>query len=1083
MANPSGFCGVCNSFCGRAAERLATVNLVSSMSACVYLRVNCFKALCGLALLPLLGSAAALGQSRTAALSPEASLEQIELADGYRLELLASEPLVIDPVEVAFDSSGRMWVVEMRDYPFRVADQPQGTIRILTDRDGDGRFDHAQVFADKLEMPTGLAFWKDGVVVTLAGKLLFLRDTNGDLTADETQVWLEGFAEENEQLRANHPRLSPDGQWTIASGLRGGKVRLGSDWLAAVSPIADSLETTAPHAPLEVGSRDIRFNPRMGTIELITGPAQFGLCFDPFGQRYFCSNRNPAVKVIFEQEDLVGNPLAGLLPSVLDVVPAGEASQVFPLIDAWTTSNLHAGQFTAACGVFVRALDANQRGGGVPLTSEIFMCEPTGSLVKRAVVQHRTRYESPWVPVASSEGREWLASRDAWFRPVNVAHTPDGGVAIVDMHRAVIEHPAWVPDELKQRPDERWGDDAGRIYAVHSVASTHAALDDDRRTTAVREELKSQPLHMRSDAALAKHVASGNPWFQENAARILIERQATAAVPHLLQLARDPSLPLVGRVAAVRLMAGLISGLDGELPSELTALLAAKMPTEVQMAALHVLRLSPEPLEPQIAVVVSLLEQLEVKPTHMDSAGPDFAGSDLSNSQDSVPQLAFEAWLALGELTARAPNTLVVSERLLDQAASLSTRDPYQLVACAGPLRDYPGALLGRWIGALEQSPWKHAETRFPESQLVALTHGLAAAELKRDQPNELLFQDLAKKLPDAAPHSQLVIVSALEQLATRRPDMANRALIDTAWDSLRQLANASSTTSPAMQAAAVGLLSRSPRSADLKFLGELAQATTDPRSKALYLAAWATQSDPDCDRLLLELLSTGSPALQATALELIAGQPTRIQQLLGELESQRLTPRQLGAAALKNLTSRASGELQRGLQSVYDALVNSDRQQVVSQYENCLQLEGDPQRGQQVFKTQCASCHRIGDSGVSVGPDISDSRTQQPLQLLTSILNPNLAIDNNYFRYVILTADGQIVEGMVAEETADAIVIRGPENRRTVVRRHEVAELKATGVSLMPEGLEAQIDSQAMADLIAFIKGWRYLDGAVPGK
>lgn len=1052
------------------------------MSACVYFRIDCFKALCGLAALALLGTAPALAQSRTAALSPSDSLEQIELEAGYRLELLASEPMVVDPVEVAFDSSGRLWVVEMRDYPYRVAEQPQGTIRILSDRDGDGRFDHAHVFADNLEMPTGLAFWKDGVLVTLAGKLLFLRDTDGDLTADETQVWLDGFAQENEQLRANHPRLSPDGQWTIASGLRGGKVRLGSDWLIEASTAVSSSDQTATPAPLEIGSRDIRFDPRTGTIELITGPAQFGLCFDPFGQRYFCSNRNPAVKVIFEQEDLLGNPLAGLLPSVLDVVPAGEASQVFPLIDSWTTSNLHAGQFTAACGVLVRFIDANQRADeqagkqaeDALLTSEIFMCEPTGSLVKRAVVGHHFRYESHVVPDPSSAGREWLASRDAWFRPVNVAHTPDGGVAIVDMHRAVIEHPAWVPDELKQRPDERWGDDAGRIYAVHSVvpivhsvASSDDTLNAAAARRAVMAELQRQPLHLRSAAALAQHVVTGNPWFQENAARLLIERQATDIVPQLLQYAGDPALPLVGRVAAVRLVAALGQRSGSALPAEITQLLTAKMPAEVQTGALHVLRKSSEPRDTQVATVVTLLEQLDLNPLSGDAA---------------APQLAFEAWLALGELATRAPQALVVSERLLDQAALLGTRDPYQLVASASSLRDHPGALLARWIAALQDSPWEHAEARFPELQVVALASGLAAAELRNAEPNEALFLEMATQLTHATPHRQLAIATALEQLATRRPDLARRAIAGSTWDSLRQLADADNL-SPALQGAAVELLSRSLRPDDLKFLGELAQATTDPRSKALYLNAWARQESSECDRLLLDLLRTGSPALQATALGLIVGHPTRTHLVLDELQQQRLTAQQLGAAALKSLTSRASGEVQRQLQSSYDELVNSDRQQVVKQYESCLQLEGDPQRGRQVFKTQCASCHRIGDTGISLGPDISDSRTQQPLQLLTSILNPNLAIDNNYFRYVILTVDDQIVEGMVAEETADAIVIRGPENRRTVVGRHEVAEFKATGVSMMPEGLETQIDPQAMADLITFIKGWRYLDGAVPGK
>jgi hypothetical protein len=181
-------------------------------------------------------------------------------------------------------------------------------------------------------------------------------------------------------------------------------------------------------------------------------------------------------------------------------------------------------------------------------------------------------------------------------------------------------------------------------------------------------------------------------------------------------------------------------------------LLASDVPVEVQTAALHLLRQAAkqhvthktiktnetnESQAAMVAMVVNLLEQLDLDPMAEDAA---------------APQLAFEAWLALGELTARAPATFVVSERLLDQAALLSARDPYQLVACASALRDHPGALLGRWIAAVDKSVWQHVETPFVESQRVALVRGLAAAELKNAQPNEALFQDLAKQLTRAAP-------------------------------------------------------------------------------------------------------------------------------------------------------------------------------------------------------------------------------------------------------------------------------------------------------------------------------------------
>jgi putative heme-binding domain-containing protein len=137
--------------------------------------------------------------------------------------------------------------------------------------------------------------------------------------------------------------------------------------------------------------------------------------------------------------------------------------------------------------------------------------------------------------------------------------------------------------------------------------------------------------------------------------------------------------------------------------------------------------------------------------------------------------------------------------------------------------------------------------------------------------------------------------------------------------------------------------------------------------------------------------------------------------------------------------------------------------------------------RGKEIFVKHCASCHKVADVGVQVGPDISDSRTQQPTQILTNILDPNRAIDNNYFRFIALTADDQVIEGMIAEETSDSIVLRGQNNVRNTLKRADLQELKATGVSLMPEGLESQIDHQAMADLISFVKNWRYLDGSIP--
>jgi putative heme-binding domain-containing protein len=162
-------------------------------------------------------------------------------------------------------------------------------------------------------------------------------------------------------------------------------------------------------------------------------------------------------------------------------------------------------------------------------------------------------------------------------------------------------------------------------------------------------------------------------------------------------------------------------------------------------------------------------------------------------------------------------------------------------------------------------------------------------------------------------------------------------------------------------------------------------------------------------------------------------------------------------------------------------ASIPADRQQVLAEYQVALKLPGDPQRGKLVFTKSCADCHHIGDVGVDVAPDISDSRVKQPEQILTDVLQPNRAIDANYISYTVATADGQVLTGILAGETGASITLKQPEGKTITLSRDEIEELQSSGVSLMPEGLEKDIPPQAMADLIAFIKNWRYLDGRTP--
>ena len=276
-------------------------------------------------------------------------------------------------------------------------------------------------------------------------------------------------------------------------------------------------------------------------------------------------------------------------------------------------------------------------------------------------------------------------------------------------------------------------------------------------------------------------------------------------------------------------------------------------------------------------------------------------------------------------------------------------------------------------------------------------------------------------------------------------------------------------------------LLGSSSRAEDIAYLRNTALQTEELPIRLAALRGWARSSDAECDAYLIKECTTGSPRVQQAIVELIAGKPSRIAELAKQLSEGKLKAKAIGAIELKKLSARATGKVQQQLNATLATIENSDRAKVVASYQACLTLAADASRGKEVFTKHCASCHRVAGVGVQVGPDISDSRTQTPSQILTNILDPNRAIDNNYFRFIALTAEDQVIEGMIAEESSDAVVLRGQNDARTAIRRSELQELKATGVSLMPEGLEAQIDQQAMADLISFVKNWRYMDGSVP--
>jgi len=978
-------------------------------------------------------------------LSPEESLRHFQLAAGLKVEIVAAEPEIVDPVSIAFDENGGMYVVEMRDYPNgpEPGQPPLSQIKWLEDRDGDGRYETTHLFADKLLFATGVQPWQGGVIVTLAGEIIYLKDTDGDHKADLREVWFRGFVQENPQLRANHPTFALDNGIYVANGLRGGTI------------VANPEKWGKEYPPVSISGKDFRFNPLTGECEAVAGNGQFGITFDDSGNRFVCDNRHPCRQVMLEDRYTKRNPFLAPRDVVHDVSPPGEKSHIYPISRAWTTSTQHAGQFTACSGVTI------YRGTGLPREcyGDVFVCEPTGNLVHRDEIQTgipegegpTANFSRAAYSARSFDQRpEFLASRDEWFRPVDLANGPDGALYIVDMYRAVIEHPEWVPEELKNRPDTWYGNDRGRIYRI---VGEKPAVD---RTPPPR-------LSTLSNAELVKLLKHPNSWQRTTAHRLLYERQDPAVVPQVVELIRDHKVNDVeaGNVEALHLLNGL-----GKLHDDLLAELLVNADDSTRRAAIQL-------AEPRLASSPELQQKLHVY--------------RLRQSSVSILQLA----LSLGELPGDGRARVALAEIVAESSTS-RVGDHWLRRAVLTGATERPNLLLRdfldspRFVGTV------------PQSQFLRELCDLIGARQNADEilpslAGILSLGDLKSPVAKQATELAIVGVLGLGQGVARRGKAFSEVLdqleereagVKAALQPIFAAASKFAVdpqTPPILRADSIALLQFSGFEVAGSPLLKLAFTDPEQSTRLKAIDVLATYRDPQIAGALLTKYPEQTPVLRRGILQALLRDEARTKQLLDEISAGKIAATELDPLSVQSLVKHRNEAIRSSALNVFAALIPADRKQVLDQYQSALKMNPDPRRGMAIFEKNCTACHRIGTLGVDVAPDIADSRTKTPAQLLVDILNPNQAIDNNYVSYTIITNDGKSHTGVISAETPVSITLRQPEGKTVQLLRADVDELRSNGISLMPDGLEKNIMVDQMADLISFIKNWRYLDGAVP--
>ena len=966
--------------------------------------------------------------------TPAEALETFETADGFRLELVAHEPMVNEPVAATFDENGRMYVAELRHYPYQPGDgeDARGQVRLLEDQDGDGRFDVSRVFAEGLIWPTGVAVWKQGVYVSAPPNVYYMKDTDGDGRADIREVVFTGFGVTNEQQMVNNLIWGVDHKIYASTGGDGGYIRPGDQ------PEAE---------PISVYDRDFRFDPVSRELELTTQTFQFGHSFDDWYNRYVCTAGSSGRHVVMPGGYLQRNPylffdLHGFHwegHGSLEVNPLVRGStRVYKIspVELWRTireaRRVFAGRSNRSAGV---GHDYQTAGAGVQIyRGHAYPEQYRGSLfigANTANLLHRRVLEEDGVSFRSVRGEpenvEMVRSTDNWFRPVNSVNAPDGTLYILDMYRELIEA-AHVPARVVKHLDFTRGQEHGRIYR----------LEPDGFQVPPRPRLGEA-----STAELVSHLEHPGGWWRETAHRLIFERQDRSAAPDLVRLLEESGKPLARMHALWSL-----NGLGALKEAHLVQALADSSPG----VRVHAVQLA----ERRFGRSRSLFRKV------------------LALAEDDDPKVRFRVALALGQVGDRRPISGLV------RIAERDSRDRWTRNAVLSSSSEIADRLFVRllesdgFVTKPEAGAWLEPLAR----TVGARNH---ASELRRLAGAAAAHAAMA----DDVRMQQVVVTGLAEGLAISSQSLARiRSLSRPAARMIRNL------MSRAAEMAGDESVPEDERLEAIRLLAHgdfsqvrdsLAKLVDSGQTQAVQLAgieALERHDTPEIAGILLRDWTAQTPDVRSRVLTSLLSRRPWTRALLQAIEEERVASSQLNSSRRELLVNHDDEAIRDQARTLFASQTAGTRQQALADYQVALTLEGDQSHGEAVYRRECIQCHRLSSTEHLVGPNLIMGSYKDPEPLLTNILDPNRFVEPQYLQYVVTDRQRRLFTGIITSQNSESITLVEGEDVQNTVLRKDILEMRATGKSLMPEGLEENVTPQEMADLLRFILDYQYVIG-----
>ena len=781
------------------------------------------------------------------------------------------------------------------------------------------------------------------------------------------------------------------------------------NWIYGANGRSDGEVKWADGTPAgSIRRKDFRFRPDTKQFEAIAGNSQFGTGHDDWGNRFPVFNATPIRHVVMEDRYLARQPLLAAVDNVPNVSPTNDGTRVFALTPPTLLIPQPIGHFTSACGPSIF------RGTALPpeYRENYFVCEPVQNVVQRRVL---TPSGSSFVAEYAHANKEFLASTDRWFHGVFTATGPDGALYIVDFYRDLVEHPHWVAPELRDKVDWRKGEEHGRIWRVRA------------------RNAELMPIAKFSRASLdelLQALESSNSWNRDTAQRLLVERKTANALGLLGSKALRASAPET-RVHALNLLREF-SASNSTVFVE--AILNSLGDTNPRVRA-HAVRLAEDCLSTNGERTVLQAKLQEVL-------------KSLGNDPDARVRLQLAC--SIDEMES---NDATVG--ILAALAQHPELDEWQSVAILSSAGARPWLLVERLVNLLPG----------PNEAQVSLLE--RAARMIAGGTNHADQNALLSWLVDWNSPSRVAVAAAF---VTGLKPKATLQTLDGDGKKVAVLGNAAHqalfdhAASERLRVAAVQLL---PPADNLQVV-----RSTEP--EPLQIAAVRALMESGNEAGIREVFVRSATLSKSVRRQVVA---TSVRSRVGAFELQRavsngkLSLTEIDPLTRQTLEKFNDVEVKAGAQKLFASAISPDRDAVVQKYRASLKLPADQKHGAAVFEKNCTVCHQMQGVGAKIGPDLSGVGQQSRETLLVQILDPSRQVLPDFVAYNAETKSGESYTGFIAKESIDSVTLRRANEPDITLPRSDLKALTTQNKSLMPDGLEAAMTEQDVADLIEFLR------------